>query len=138
MPNMMNIICMCDKECYKSSLSQRHAAVVLFRSKIMAMAHNYYRSTGSKSIHAEVAVIQKFLKRYPKKMLEKCSLYVFKINRMDEICNSTPCDNCARYIMKHKIPNVIFTLGEAEDQWGISPNSFTFNTYHTIHSLLAC
>ena len=130
-----DILHICSHECTKSNLSQQHAAIIVHRSKILATAHNYYKGSNSRSIHAEVAVIQKFITRYPKRMLQKCDLYVVRMNRLGEVCNSAPCDRCARYIIKYGVHAVTFSTGIPGEVCIDHADNFTYNKYTVMESI---
>ncbi len=60
--------------------------------------------------HAEVAVIQKFIERYPKKMLSECVMLVIRINNGGKTVNSKPCKNCQNYIVRYNVGKVYYSV----------------------------
>jgi len=100
----MDYIDICRRELDKSNMNHRHGAMIIYRNKVIS-SHNYLRSDQHhRSIHAEVAAIQKFMVHYPKRFLQEASLLVIRVNRSGEVCNSKPCPACQKYITKHGIP----------------------------------
>lgn len=100
---------LCFLELCKSTINQRHGAVVVHKGNVVA-SHNYMKCDKDKrSIHAEVAAIQKFLIRHPKRFLKESALIVIRVNRKGHLCNSKPCDSCAKYISKHEIPVTFYS-----------------------------
>ena len=94
----------CLNELKKSTLCHRHGAMVIYRNKVVA-SHNYLRTNNHrKSIHAEVAAIQKFMVHHPRRFLHEAVLFVIRVNRSGQVCNSKPCPACQKYIIKHGIP----------------------------------
>lgn len=106
----MDYITICQRELNKSTLNHRHGAMIIYRNKIVS-SYNYLRNDKDhRSIHAEVAAIQKFMVRFPKRFLQDASLIVIRINRSGKICNSKPCNACQKYIEKHKIPVTFYSV----------------------------
>jgi len=101
----------CKREIAKCTITHKHGAMVIYRGKVVA-SHNYLKSNKiNRSIHAEVAAIQKFMVRFPKRFLKESCLLVIRVNRSGDICNSKPCEGCARYISKHGIPVTFYSHG---------------------------
>lgn len=102
----------CIKQCKRSPMRNRHGAVIIYRNKIVAAASNFY-VTGRRpyedyrSVHAEVAVILEFLKRYPRVALRDATLVVVRLARDGEISCSRPCANCTQTIIKYNVGKVI-------------------------------
>lgn len=99
----------CISEVEKSSLTHRHGAIIVYRSRILASAHNYFRSHLEYSTHAEIAVLKKFLDIYPKKLLQKCTLIVIRVNRSGVITNSTPCDECHKELVRNSVSRIVYS-----------------------------
>jgi|SRR4051812_20151218 len=100
----MNYLDICEKELRKSTLNHRHGAAIIYRNKVIS-SHNYLKTDQKqRSIHAEVAAIQKFMVYYPKRFLQEATLLVVRVNRSGDVCNSKPCSACQKYIEKHGIP----------------------------------
>ncbi len=113
---MDKIIETCQKQVNQSTLNYKHGAVIVYRNKIVSSSHNFQRSNQrsnqhGNSVHAEVAAIQKFMVRYPKRFLEEASLVVVRMNKSGDLCNSKPCSACQRYIAKHRIPVTFYSIG---------------------------
>ncbi len=76
--------------------------VILNRSIIFYVSNKY-------SIHAEQSCINKFIKRYgnQKQILNKCVLYLIKINRDNNPIPCKPCKMCTKIINKYHINKVV-------------------------------
>jgi len=106
----MDYLDICKRELEKSNLNHRHgAAVVAPGGKIVASHNRLVRNRHTKSIHAEVSAIQKFVNRYSARFLRECTLVVVRENRSGQIRNSAPCSACKKYIEKHGIPLVYYS-----------------------------
>lgn len=80
-----------------------HQAMIVNRNKVLAVAHN---SVGSRSrgcgysdlsIHAERAVVKKLGNT---SLLRGATMYVIRLNKMDELRNSKPCADCEIFLQK--------------------------------------
>jgi tRNA(Arg) A34 adenosine deaminase TadA len=102
----------CIKQCKRSPMRSRHGAVIIYRNKVVAAASNYYVATrrpyeDCRSIHAEVAVIVEFLKKYPRSSLRDATLVVVRVTRDGELSCSRPCTQCTNTILKYNVGKVI-------------------------------
>lgn len=125
----MDAIEICIEEAKKSNMCSKHGAILIYRNKILAYSHNIaptsnknlekherFSKDGKRRIsgcHAEISVIKKFVIRYPKRWLSKCTMIVIRVNNSDNLINSKPCDYCKSYIEKHNIPSVYFSSNSA-------------------------
>lgn len=84
-------------------LSTFHQAMIVRRSKILAIAHN---SIGSRSkgagysdmtIHAERAVVKRL---GDISQLRGATMYVVRVNNQGEMRNSKPCHDCQLFLEK--------------------------------------
>jgi tRNA(Arg) A34 adenosine deaminase TadA len=102
----------CIQELHKSDMHHRHGAVIVAKGGKIVASHNFNspKKTTTKSIHAEVAVIEKFKERYPKRFLRECFLVVARMNKREEMGNSKPCKACQKYIIRHDIPTVYYSM----------------------------
>ena len=83
----MNYLDICEKELRKSTLNHRHGAAIIYRNKVIS-SHNYLKTDQKqRSIHAEVAAIQKFMVYYPKRFLQEATFLVVRVNRSGDVCN---------------------------------------------------
>lgn len=98
----------------------KHAAAVVFKGKIIALATNSYKShpamlkygTNEHRIflHAEVAVLLRVIKKYGSKILKYCKLYVGRFNQKNKAKLSKPCPVCMNMIKAYKVKEVIWTV----------------------------
>lgn len=107
-----NAIDACIKQCYRSPMRSRHGAAIIYRGKVVAAAKNDYVSgkrpyDDCRSIHAEVAVIIEFLKRYPRAALREATLVVVRVTRDGELSCSRPCSQCTQTINKYNVGKVV-------------------------------
>ena len=109
----MDYIEICKRELHKSTLNFRHGAVLVAPGGKVVASHNRLRTNQKvKSIHAEVSVIQKFMNRFSRQLLRECILIVIRENGKGELRNSAPCEACRKYITKHAIPVVYYSVNE--------------------------
>lgn len=102
----------CIKQCHRSPMRSRHGAVIIYRNKVVAAATNTYVASRRpyddyRSVHAEVAVIVEFLKKYPRSALREATLVVVRISRDDELSCSRPCAKCTQTILKYNVGKVV-------------------------------
>lgn len=93
-------------------MRSRHGAVIIYRGKVVAAAKNHYVSSRRpyddyRSVHAEVAVIIEFLKRYPRAALREATMVVVRVTRDDELACSRPCAKCTKTINKYNVGKVV-------------------------------
>ena len=109
-----------------SDVRTQHASAIIEHKtgKIMAIASNYHLHNNCKihghhtfTIHAEKAVYNKFVRKYPH-LAKRCDrafdIVVIRIKRdADYLQISKPCADCTRWInkllKKNKINNVYYT-----------------------------
>ncbi len=110
-----NVLNICVEEGHKSSSSFRHGAAIVFRNKVVARGHNYchvnpiFNTPTRWSVHAEFDAIRKFTQRYPKRLLQQATLVVVRVSADGGLMNSKPCFQCTNFILKHKIPTIIYS-----------------------------
>jgi hypothetical protein len=84
-------------------LSSFHQAMLIKRSKILAIAHNSIgsRSKGAgysdRTIHAERAVVKRL---GDISQLRGATMYVVRVNSHGELRNSKPCHDCQLFLEK--------------------------------------
>lgn len=98
----------------KSTMQQKHGAVIVYKNKIIATGFNHtcdYMNSNY-SIHAEVAAISQIF--YNKQLLELCDIYVVRIAPAFNNClkNSKPCKNCTKFINKYKLRNTYYSTND--------------------------
>ena len=99
--------------------SSRHAAAIVHKNKIIARGRNSYKThpamklwgknSRSLCLHAEIAAIIEFIKNYPPQFASKCDLYVLRLNKKNEVCESKPCKGCQKAIDFYKFNKVVWT-----------------------------
>ncbi len=98
----------------KSTMNQRHGAVIVKNGEIIGEGYNHIASymSHSFSCHAEVAAILN-LKNKSKKNLDDATMVVVRVsnNTMSpqHLKMSKPCENCTREIIKHGIRKVFYS-----------------------------
>jgi deoxycytidylate deaminase len=106
----------------KSTMQQKHGAVIVYKNKIIASGFNYNCShmNNNYSIHAEVAAISQLF--YNKALLEFCDIYVVRIAPAYDNClkNSKPCKNCTKFINKYKLRNTYYSTNDLYEQLYLS------------------
>lgn len=111
-------ISMAAKIAEKSTMLQKHGAVIVYKNKIVATGFNYNcnHMNNNFSIHAEVAAISQLF--YNKSLLEFCDIYVVRIAPAFNNClkNSKPCKNCTKFINKHKLRNTYYSTNDLYEQ----------------------
>jgi deoxycytidylate deaminase len=106
----------------QSPMNHKHGAVIIYRGKIIASGYNYLQQnkTYSYSIHAEVAAIKDFNKKFKKninkqQILNESVLYVGRVGResMDFPTKmSKPCKNCQKSMDKVGLKTVFWTTDD--------------------------
>jgi deoxycytidylate deaminase len=107
---------------HKSTMTQKHAAILINRNKIIGEGFNKSFSylVNSFSIHAEIICIKDALKRNKNKLiLSNLELYVIRISYINNICylrHSKPCENCSNAIInfskKYNIKTIYYTIDD--------------------------
>ena len=98
----------------------RHGAILESGGKILAKGVNAYKSITpdmAMSVHAEVAA----LKRYEtisvrKRVIERATLYVARVNPQEKIMLSCPCQKCMKKIVDSDLVSDIYF--STENGWG--------------------
>ena len=96
----------------KSTMLQKHGAIIVYKNKIIASGYNYrcsYMNTNF-SIHAEIAAITNLF--HNKKVLPYCDIYVVRIapDTYDKcLINSKPCLSCTNFIVKYNLKNIYYS-----------------------------
>lgn len=99
----------------KSTMVQRHGAVILKNGEIIGEGYNYHTHfmCHSWSVHSEVAALLSLKKQHRhKKFLEDAVMVVVRIgppSRSDEFKNSKPCERCREAILKSGIRKVFYS-----------------------------
>jgi len=100
----------------KSTMTQQHAAIIVYHNKIIGEGVNKSIKLNNKySIHAEVAAINEVKKKNITHLLKSSTLYVIRVSTINNKCclrNSKPCNNCKKYIEKYNIPKIYYSLDE--------------------------
>ena len=96
----------------KSTMLQKHGAIIVYKNKIIASGYNYRCSymNDNYSIHAEVAAISNLF--HDKKILPFCDIYVVRIAPDSLNCclkNSKPCLSCTNFILKYNLKNIYYS-----------------------------
>jgi len=98
----------------KSTMQQKHGAIIVYKNNIIASGFNYNCSymNNNYSIHAEVSAISQMF--YNKKLLELCDIYVVRIAPAFNNClkNSKPCRNCTNFIKKYNLRNIYYSTND--------------------------
>ncbi len=81
-------------------------AVIVYKDKIIAAAHNKCKKESNSTAHAEISAIKKAEKLLKKEKLTDCSIYV----------TLEPCLMCAGAIMGARIGEVVY--GAADNEMG--------------------
>lgn len=116
----------------KSTMTQQHAAIIVYHNKIIGEGINKSINLNNKySIHAEVAAINDVKKKNIINLLKNSSLYVIRISTINNKCclrNSKPCYNCKKYIEKYNIQKTYYSLDEINiEEYNIIYNKNKFN-----------
>jgi len=96
----------------KSTMLQKHGAIIVYKNNIIASGYNYICSymNNNYSIHAEVAAISNLF--HNKKLLPLCDIYVVRIAPSSlNYClkNSKPCSSCTNFILKYNLKNIYYS-----------------------------
>lgn len=106
----------------KSSMQQKHGAVIVYKNNIIGSGFNYNCSymSNNYSIHAEVAAISQIF--YDKNLLKLCDIYVVRISPAFNNClkNSKPCKNCTNFIKKYNLRNTYYSTNDTYDKLYLS------------------
>jgi deoxycytidylate deaminase len=106
----------------KSSMQQKHGAIITYKNNIIASGFNYSCSymCDNYSIHAEVAAISQVF--YDKNLLKFCDIYVVRIAPAFNNClkNSKPCKNCTNFIKKYSLRNTYYSTNDTYDKLYLS------------------
>lgn len=98
----------------KSTMNQRHGAVIIKNGEIIGEGYNHVASYMSHcfSCHAEVAAILS-LKNKSKRFLEDATMVVVRISNHtlspQHLKLSKPCERCTQEIIKHGIGKVFYS-----------------------------
>jgi deoxycytidylate deaminase len=100
--------------------SSRHSAAIVWRDKILAIGHNKLKSHPIMQkfndnpemifLHAEMDAIVKTINRYGSEILSECSIYVMRVGKRNQICNSKPCEGCQKAIDAFGIKDVFWSV----------------------------
>lgn len=106
----------------KSSMQQKHGAVIVYKNNIIGTGFNYNCSYmyNNYSIHAEVAAISQVF--YDKNLLKLCDIYVVRIAPAFNNClkNSKPCKNCTNFIKKYNLRNTYYSTSDTYEKLYLS------------------
>ena len=106
--NKLDIIDFAGKLAKRSNLKfYWHGCIIVCGNKVLSYGYNYVKN--NKRIHAEVDAINK-LNNVSKKLLNRCKLYVIRINNTHSLLNSKPCNNCECIIKHNKIKKVYYSF----------------------------
>lgn len=99
--------------------SSRHAAAICYKGMVLAYGVNSYKThpmmllygknVESLYLHAEIDALSKVLSNYGPSILTNCSLYVLRLNKKGERCQSSPCAGCQNAIEVFGIKKVFHT-----------------------------
>lgn len=86
----------------KGTMGQRHAAAIYdSKGNVICYAYNYRVNSGFKrSIHAEEAVIAKFVRAYAPRGAKPSLIRVIRVNKNGKLMNSKPCERCRSLLDK--------------------------------------
>lgn len=110
----------------KSTMSQKHGAVIVKNGKIIADGYNqripYFHH--QHSIHAEIDALLK-VSSMSKKELSLCDIYVVRIANVDYniFRLSKPCKNCAKALFDKNIRNIYYSIDNEEYSCNIIYNN---------------
>jgi len=98
----------------KSKMNHGHGCVLVYRKKIISVGYNDYSFQNIKkfSMHAEANAILSALKMGYGGILCDCKMYVIRIGPNDTLKYSKPCRNCCKYIAKHNISKVFWSVDD--------------------------
>lgn len=95
----------------------RHTALIVLRNTIIGVGFNqlkthplqkqFAKNSESIYLHAEIDALINSLKRCSVDDLRRATLYVIRVDKRGYLGNSTPCEGCARAIVKFQIRNVV-------------------------------
>lgn len=100
----------------QSTMRKRYACIVIYQNQIISTGFNqkigytYERNKESsktrKSYHAEIRALCRIKDQ---KILSKCTIYIIRIDRNDEVWDAIPCAHCSKYLQRKGIQGV-YTL----------------------------
>lgn len=96
------------------------ASVIVHNNRIVSWGWNKLSSDPKtnhpfKSKHSEYEAIKKC--NYKK--IDKCSIYVFRQNKLGELANSFPCVYCYELIKRCGIKTLYYTCDGGYKQWSV-------------------
>jgi deoxycytidylate deaminase len=98
-------------EALKSSMRFKHGCVISFHNNIIAKGHNYRKSrVVGFSIHAEEAAVNELITRKWAGSVKRQNLhlYVVRVRKNGNVCNSKPCRMCSKRIYQIQCISKIF------------------------------
>lgn len=97
----------------------RIASCVVLKNDIVSFGTNqlkthpfqalHARNEGSIYWHAETRAIHNALRLIDESTLQKCSLYVCRIDQAHNRCLAKPCEGCMKAIAKYRLKGLYFT-----------------------------
>lgn len=100
----------------------RVCAILAHRGEILSVGFNsskshpfqarYRKNPHAVFWHAETAAINNAIKRDNSRFLTRSTMYVLRLTHAGNTALSMPCEGCARAILEHQIPRVLYTSGE--------------------------
>lgn len=110
--NMLNLAV---KAAQTSEHTWKHGAVVVKSGRVLSIGINKQRNAEMQNyakqyetcftVHAEVDA----LSRIPD--ANGVTIYIARVNKHGEERYSAPCENCAKYLAKRGVKNIIYTTG---------------------------
>jgi deoxycytidylate deaminase len=94
----------------KSTMQQKHGAIVVYNGEILGQGFNHMASfmSHSWSCHAEMGAILSIRKKDKWKICES-TLVVVRVGSDNDVKLSKPCANCTREIEKYGIKKIFFS-----------------------------
>lgn len=99
--------------------SSRHAAAIVYKGQVLSLGNNklkthpimlkYGKNDKSIYLHAEVDAIVRCINKFGSSILSNCSLYVLRLDKMNRICISKPCEGCQKAIEAFGVRHVYYT-----------------------------
>lgn len=104
------------------------ASAVFYKNRIISIGTNrrksdplqksFAKNEHSIYYHAEVDAIKKALRIIKLSQLEKCILYVCRVNKKGEWAMSKPCSGCSSCIEAFGIDKIVYTVSSDKYQIG--------------------
>jgi len=105
----------------KSPCNIKHGSVIVKNKKVLSKGYNKYIYTcysfesGKITVHSEADCISKCINTNGRRSLKGATIYIIRLNYLNELKMSCPCENCYSLIIKYGIKTVYYSTNETNE-----------------------